>query len=80
MFEIPCLATHGECVGRRVERYRLGLTIPEATPDHALAVLPLLASRTDRNGDALHPCFGEYRDDHSLVRLDGILTDLLASV
>ena len=80
LFEIPCLATAGECVGQRVERYRLGLTIAEATPDQALDAIRQIASLTDRDGSPLSPRFAEYREDHSLARLDRILTDLLASV
>jgi hypothetical protein len=80
LFEIPCLATAGECVGRRVETYRLGLTIAEATPDQALDAIRQLASPTGLDGSPLSPRFAEYREDHSLARLDRILADLLASV
>lgn len=80
LFEIPCLATAGECIGQRIERYRMGLTIPEATPAHALAALPHLANRNDRDGKPLHPLFADYRNDHSQDRLDGILAELLGRV
>jgi glycosyltransferase involved in cell wall biosynthesis len=80
VFEIPCLATAGECIGQRVERYRMGLTIPEATPEHALAAIPRLIAGTDRENDPLAPRFAAYREDHSQARLDRILADLLASV
>ena len=80
LFEIPCLATAGECIGQRVETYRLGLTIPTADPEQALATIPSLLAGTDRNGQALSPRFREYRENHSPVRLDAILLDLLASV
>ncbi len=53
-FEIPCLATAGECVGNRVETYRIGLTIPEGNADHALAVIPALAAGTDLGGNRYH--------------------------
>ena len=79
-FEIPCLATAGECVGQRVERYRLGLTIPEATPKNALAAIPHLAAGTDLEGNPLAPRFADYRDDHSQDRLDRILGELLDAV
>ena len=80
LFEIPCIATAGECIGKRIERYRMGITISEATPFEALAALPLLADLTDRNGACLIPDYTGYRNDHSQARLDRILGDLLRSV
>jgi hypothetical protein len=58
----------------------MGLTIPEATPEHALAAIPRLIAGTDRENDPLAPRFAAYREDHSQARLDRILADLLASV
>ena len=74
-FEIPCIATAGECIGQRVEAYRLGITIPEADAEQALAAIPRLLG-----AQPLSPNFAEYREHHSLARLDRILTNLLASV
>ncbi|MEO7100580.1 MAG: hypothetical protein ABI162_14555 [Luteolibacter sp.] len=79
-FEIPCLATAGECVGQRVEKYRLGLNIPEGNAEEALAAIPHLIARTDAEGKPLSPKFEEYRDHHSQARLDRILADLLGTV
>ena len=80
LFEIPCLATAGECVGRRVELYQMGLTIPEATPGGALAALVPLAAGTDLDHRPLAPRFADYRRDHSQERLDQILAGLLESL
>lgn len=77
-FEIPCVATAGECVGRRVEEYRMGLTIPEGNAEAALEAIPHLAAGTDRDGKPLNPDYPRYRDDHSQARLDRILAGLLA--
>jgi glycosyltransferase involved in cell wall biosynthesis len=79
-FEIPCIATAGECVGSRVETYRLGLTIPEGNAEQALAVIPCLAAGKDREGNPLSPKFAEYRHHHSQARLDRILAELLGAV
>lgn len=79
-FEIPCIATVGECVGDRVESYRLGLTIPEGNPEQALAVIPYLVAGTDPKGDPLLARFKEYRDHHSIERLDRILRELLETI
>lgn len=80
VFELPCLATAGECIGRRVERYRLGLTIPQASPEQAVEALVPLADRRDRGGNPLDPDFAAYRADHSLERLDAILAGLLTGL
>ena len=76
-FEIPCLATAGECIGQRVEKYELGLTIPEADPEQALAAIPHILADTDREGHPLQSRFEAYREQHSQARLDRILADLL---
>ncbi len=79
-FEIPCLATSGECIGQRVESYRLGITIREGHAGDAAAALPFLAAGTDTAGNPLAARFSAYRDDHSSTRLDEILAALLASL
>ena len=79
VFEIPCLASAGECIGSRVESYRLGLTIPEGNAEQALAAIQHLATRTDPAGNPLSPRFADYRAQHSLERLDRILAELLES-
>lgn len=76
-FEIPCLATAGECIGDRVERYRLGLTIPEGNATSALAALRQLADRRDWMCDPLDSLFAAYRQRHSQTELDRILAALL---
>ncbi len=79
-FEIPCLATAGECVGDRVEKYRLGLTIPEGSPEHALEAIKRLAQGIDEQDKPLDPRFEEFREFHSLAHLDRILGELVESV
>ncbi len=79
-FEIPALATAGECIGNRVETYRIGLTIPEGNAEQALAVIPCLAAGKDLEGKPLSPRFADYRDHHSQERLDRILRKLLSAV
>jgi hypothetical protein len=80
LFEIPCIASAGECVGQRVEHYRIGLTIPEGNAGQALAAIPLLLESKDRDNRPLSPRFDQYREDHSVERLDRILAELLASL
>ncbi|MES2661619.1 MAG: glycosyltransferase [Verrucomicrobiota bacterium] len=74
LFEIPCIASAGECVGQRVEKYGMGLTIPEGYAEQALAAIKQLETSNST------PRFADYREDHSQARLDRILAELLASV
>lgn len=73
LFGKPCIATAGECVGQRVERYRMGITIPQGCAGSALDAIHRLAT-------PLESRFADYREDHSLARLDSILANLLERV
>ena len=72
LFEKPCIATQGECIGLRVERYGMGATIREASVEEAFAAILRMAETSPQQ-----PRYDEYRSDHSLERLDGILAGLL---
>lgn len=76
-FEVPCIASAGECVGNRVETYRLGVTIPEGSAEKALSGIQCLAAGKDFQGKPLTPKFADYREQHSRDRLDRILGELL---
>lgn len=76
-YDIPCLATAGECIGDRVERYRTGLTIPQGDSDKALeAIRRILEGKDweDRSLDCNHAAF---REAHGLARLDQLLGGFL---
>jgi hypothetical protein len=74
LFGIPCIASTGECIGQRVERYRMGITIPEGNAEAALAAIKQLETRDET------PRFADYREDHSQDRLDRILAKLLETI
>lgn len=78
-FEIPCIATEGECIGLRVKEYGLGINIPEGSPTDALLAISALAEGKDLDGEAITPDYLRYRGDHSQARLDKLLADFLAS-
>ncbi|MCP5545490.1 MAG: hypothetical protein H7A49_16465 [Akkermansiaceae bacterium] len=80
VFELPCLATQGECIGNRVEKYRLGVTLPEASAAHAVEALTALMDGRGSDDAPLAPDFAGYRRDHSLERLDEILAALLQTI
>jgi len=79
-FDIPALATAGECIGHRVETWRIGLTIPEADVSKAVEAIDHLLAGHDWNGQPLSPRYEEFRHLHSLDRLDQILADLVARI
>jgi glycosyltransferase involved in cell wall biosynthesis len=76
-FDIPCIATAGECIGHRVEGYRTGLTIPEGDSARALEAIERILNGRDWRGEPLVPDHRRFRADHGLARLDGLLAELL---
>lgn len=76
-FNIPCLATAGECIGHRVERYRTGLTIPEGDSDRALEAIRRILDGRDWEDRPFEADFARFRDDHGIARLESLLGDLL---
>jgi glycosyltransferase involved in cell wall biosynthesis len=76
-FDIPCIATAGECIGYRVEAYRTGLTIPEGDSVRALEAIERILGGTDWRGEPLLPDHKRFREDHGLARLDALLGALL---
>jgi hypothetical protein len=76
-FNIPCIATAGECIGHRVERYRTGLTIPEGDSDRALEAIGRILDRRDWDDRPLVGDYARFRDDHGIARLEMLLGGLL---
>jgi glycosyltransferase involved in cell wall biosynthesis len=76
-FNIPCLATAGECIGHRVEGYRTGLTIPEGDSDRALEAIRRVLDGRDWDDRPLTGDYVRFRDDHGIARLDTVLDGLL---
>ena len=76
-FDIPCIATAGECIGYRVEGYRTGLTIPEGDSARALEAIERILGGKDWKGEPLISDHKRFREDHGLARLDGLLAELL---
>ncbi|MBB5350475.1 hypothetical protein HNR46_000699 [Haloferula luteola] len=73
-FEIPVIASRGECIGHRVEHYRLGATIDEGDSQQALAAIDHLlgAAGSQESRD-----FEGYRRMHSPSRLREVLGEWL---
>ncbi|MEK7953661.1 glycosyltransferase [Luteolibacter soli] len=79
-FNIPCLASEGECIGHRVEGYRTGLTIPEGDSGKALEALRRILDGHDWKGQPLQSDFARFRDDHGVPRLESLLGGILSRV
>lgn len=79
-YDIPCLATAGECIGSRVERYRTGLTIPEGDSGKALEAIRLILEGKDWDGRPLAPDHARFREDHGMERLEKLLGGFLGGV
>jgi glycosyltransferase involved in cell wall biosynthesis len=77
-FDIPCLASKGECIGHRVEGYRTGLTIPEGNSEQALEALRRILDGRDWDGQPLQSDFTRFRDDHGVPRLEALLGGILS--
>lgn len=71
-FEIPVIASEGECIGERVDRFRLGPTIPQDDVKAAESAIGNLFSHP------IQPYYTGYRNEHSRSRLDQLLAGLLA--
>lgn len=79
-FGIPVVATAGECVGDRVEAFRLGLTIPEGDSSRAIEAIRRLLLQVDWQDQPLCPGYDEFRQQHGVARLDRLVADLLQSL
>ncbi len=71
-FNIPVIATRGECIGGRVEQYRLGETIAEGDAPEAMDAIRRMLASPDPTRD-----FDGYRRMHSPGRLREVLGEWL---
>jgi glycosyltransferase involved in cell wall biosynthesis len=77
-FRIPLVATEGQCIGGRVERYQLGRTIPQGNATAAVVAISGIIAGQTADGHPLTPAFEKYHYLHSRTRLDDIFHSLLA--
>jgi hypothetical protein len=76
-FRIPLVATQGQCIGGRVERYQLGRTIPQGSSVAALEAISGINAGQGADGQAMVPAYEKYHHLHSRTRLDEIFHSLL---
>ena len=78
VFECPIVATRGECVGGRVEKFGLGLTIAQGSvPEGEEAIRRILAG-IDWDGQPLALRYKDYHQRHDRARLDEVFRQILA--
>ncbi len=77
LFEKYVIANNNFCIGERVSRYKLGVTVqPNATGEIAQAI-EMVCDRLDQGTDTFAPQFNAYRSLHSLERLKQQMQHLL---
>ena len=78
-FEIPSVASDGECIGHRIRKFRTGLTIEECNAEQAREAIGRLLAGKDWEDAPLLPDYAGFREAHSIERLDSILATLVAT-
>lgn len=76
-FKKMVIASEGYCMGKRVEQFNLGVTIPEGDVDACLQALQELKTRLTQPTTNMLPDFEGYCNLHSLQQLATSLQDLL---
>lgn len=77
VFQKPVVASQGFCMGKRVEHFQVGLTIPEGSVTHCMEALDHLLSDDPAIATRLAFDFGGLRISHSLEKLGRIFTTIL---
>ncbi len=80
VFGKPMVATRGECVGNRVERYGLGLTFDQGDAAGGEEAIRRALAGVGWDGAPLAPRYSEYRALHDRDRLDEVFEEILANV
>jgi len=76
IFSIPVVATSGQCIGKRVEQFRMGATFPERDVARCIEAIRRIAKT---HPDDHKPDYAGYYARHSRTRLDSILGELIGS-
>ncbi len=78
IFERPLIATRGECVGNRVEKYGMGLTIEQGDVTQGQEAIRRVIGGEDWDGNTLRRNYQRYHSLHNRERLDEVFAELLA--
>lgn len=77
LFEVPVVATAGECIGARVDAFALGATFPEGDASAARAAIARVLAE-ERTG--VRRGYEAYRQFHSRPSLDATFSRLLGTL
>ena len=77
IFKRPLIATRGECVGGRVEKFGIGLTIEQGNVSEGVKAIRHVLAGRDWSGNALAEQYAEYHALHDRKRLDEVFAELL---
>ncbi len=77
VFEKPVIASKGYCMGERVEKFRMGLTVSEGHEDEILQAMTTLSEMSIRRRMTDEAQFSRYRESHNRGRLEEALNELL---
>lgn len=78
IFEKPVIAQDSFCIGERVKKYRLGLTVPEDDISKCIEALRGLCNHLDSIEEWLKPKFQEYKSFQSTEQLRLSIEDILS--
>ncbi|CAG0936780.1 hypothetical protein TFLX_05671 [Thermoflexales bacterium] len=79
LFEKPIIVSKGYCMGDRVQRYGLGLTIPENDVAQCLAAIHHLCNQVTHDQFFSTARFADYRQQHSIEQLRVAFMKVLAA-
>ncbi|MGF1491692.1 MAG: glycosyltransferase [Microcoleaceae cyanobacterium] len=77
VFKKPVIVSRGFCMGKRVEKFKLGLTIPEQDTSACIQALLDLETGWGAETAEFKPEFEEYHQFHSVDRLKSTLETLI---
>ena len=77
IFHRPLIATRGECVGDRVEKFGMGLTIAQGSVEEGEQAIRKVLLGEDWNGETLAQRYADYHGLHDRKRLDEVFSQLL---
>jgi hypothetical protein len=80
VFHKPVIVSEEYCMGERVKKYRLGLTIPEGDVNRCVEAIRCLCEGNDYDGNPLQPDFEGYCALHSQERLVAAFENILQYV
>jgi glycosyltransferase involved in cell wall biosynthesis len=80
VFQKPILVSENFCMGQRVEKFKLGVSIPEGNVLDCFNALRYLSQNLESNTDQPQPDFEEYKYLHSDKKLFSVFSSILRNL